>query len=269
MATGKCKLCRERNVKLINGHIIPDFFIKALQGEKIKGFRESKIPNRKIQDGPKKYLFCEKCDNDIISTYENYFKESVFSLLFNKSNLDSNKTFDILQSNKKKTKQFTASILLRSLYNIFLDEGVKNTPEWVRKFKHLINNQQKEWRDALLSDQEVKKADIMYVPTPSISPNDANLIDKLHLVRDINYELVIINIQNRNIGLLLFVKVGQFIFFSTISNEKIPTEHIHNLIQSVLIKSRNDGNALFESISEKQREKMKDKSNDAMDDLFS
>jgi hypothetical protein len=74
---GQCNLCKKQTT-LRKGHVIPSFAFKWLKDTSGTGFlRHGQTPNLRAQDGIKKYLVCEQCEQ-LFSVYENEFKNKFF-----------------------------------------------------------------------------------------------------------------------------------------------------------------------------------------------
>jgi hypothetical protein len=73
---GKCALCR-KDAELIESHIIPKFVIKWLKDTSLSAVRTNIEPNKRVQDGLKKYLPCANCEG-LFSTWEKQFCEQIF-----------------------------------------------------------------------------------------------------------------------------------------------------------------------------------------------
>jgi len=69
-------LCgEERELRL--SHLLPKFIFRWMQNTGGQYLRQVTNPNLRRQDGPKKYLLCEECEQRF-STREDYFSRNVF-----------------------------------------------------------------------------------------------------------------------------------------------------------------------------------------------
>jgi hypothetical protein len=139
-----CNLC-EREVPLVNGHIIPRFISKHSKlNVNSKRFRNVTCDvNKSFQDIDKIKLFCANCDNKY-STYESYFSKVFFNktgcINFNSDNLNKFITFTnykILLSiidNYKKTDYFEDLEHLKT----YLKEILKNEKPDNKLYHYLI-----------------------------------------------------------------------------------------------------------------------------------
>lgn len=109
-----CRLCNEI-AKLQNSHIMPRFAIKFIRDKKLKHrfyeiFGKQK---RIIQDGPKEYLLCTKCEQQI-GKYEKYFKEAIYRNKHGVKRSHDGQSFVIENFEYKKIKLFFLSLLWRA-----------------------------------------------------------------------------------------------------------------------------------------------------------
>lgn len=74
---GICALCGEMS-ELQNSHIIPKFISDDIKRKSVTGFMRSSLnPNKRIQDGFKKYLLCVECEQRF-SKVEGLFANNIF-----------------------------------------------------------------------------------------------------------------------------------------------------------------------------------------------
>lgn len=111
---GNCRLCLKPN-KLCESHIFPKFMVKNIRSEINHKFEfvTNKPLKRKPQDGPKEYLLCESCEQQLC-TFEKYFNE-YFSAKNKSIKLISleNNTIRIEGYDYNKIKLFLLSVLWR------------------------------------------------------------------------------------------------------------------------------------------------------------
>ena len=73
----KCKLCNE-NKGLCDSHILPKFFFNWLKNTSAtKLLRIADNPNKPVQDGVKRKLFCLDCE-ERLNKLETYFSNTFF-----------------------------------------------------------------------------------------------------------------------------------------------------------------------------------------------
>jgi hypothetical protein len=73
---GRCHLCNTET-DLCLSHIIPKFVYHWLIETSPGYIRDSREPNRRVQDGVKEYLLCSKCE-ELFSNWEKQFAENIF-----------------------------------------------------------------------------------------------------------------------------------------------------------------------------------------------
>lgn len=72
-------MCQKER-QLVEGHITPRFVIKWLRETSATGYlRSPATPNKREQDGPKKYIFCAICDNEVLGAVEDDFSRYIFT----------------------------------------------------------------------------------------------------------------------------------------------------------------------------------------------
>lgn len=80
---GKCTLCDAENIELKKSHFIPKFVYDWLKStSKTDYIRGSDDVNARLQDGPKDYLLCGKCEGEL-STMEKEVADNLFKKLAN------------------------------------------------------------------------------------------------------------------------------------------------------------------------------------------
>lgn len=77
--TGVCNLCN-KTTNLCESHIIPKFFWKEITKTSVgvDHCRNYKNINKKEQDLPKEFYFCDNCEQKM-SIYENYYRKNYFN----------------------------------------------------------------------------------------------------------------------------------------------------------------------------------------------
>lgn len=173
---GICKLChKEKELKL--SHIFPRFIVVWLRNTGTGNFRNPQFPNRREQDGPKKYMLCHDCENQL-SISENYFRQNVF--------------YPIINSNIEKitiTQQivdFVISILWRILINEL--EYIKDN-----MYYEEIVAAEKEWRNYLYNKQDLCEFNKLHlIITSELIDDKFNEIPNFnrYLTRDLDGTLV-------------------------------------------------------------------------------
>lgn len=72
---GECALCRKKNIKLMQSHIIPKAIYKRTKIYENTRFRKIYEPKIIYQDGEKKAMLCHRCE-EFFSQYETIFSNS-------------------------------------------------------------------------------------------------------------------------------------------------------------------------------------------------
>ena len=83
MEKGICNLC-ENERELAESHIIPKFVFRWMKNTGGKYFRTILNPNKRLQDGIKKHLLCNECEQKF-SKYEKLFADNIFFPYLNNS----------------------------------------------------------------------------------------------------------------------------------------------------------------------------------------
>jgi hypothetical protein len=128
---GKCALY-DIETQLRESHLYPKFVINYLKDSGSTYFRNYIVPNKRLQDGPKKYLLSEQAEQDF-SLKEKWFAENIFRAYTD----DDQKSFNYDEN----LYYFTASFLWRVLlFNI-------NHPNIVSKpYINLLKEAAEEWK---------------------------------------------------------------------------------------------------------------------------
>lgn len=135
-----CEL-HKQEAKLCESHIIPKFVFKWMKKTGTSRLRQVKTLNTPQQDGIKKQMLCQECENKF-SKGEKWFNENVFTP-FLKDN-----SFKV--KNDKNLEYFITSILWRVI-KLFKDDGNDY------KFMTYLNEAEKEWSDYLIHDGQLSK----------------------------------------------------------------------------------------------------------------
>jgi hypothetical protein len=93
---GRCRLC-DSEAELLESHVIPAFVFRFLkQGGPI---RNSRTPNRRVQDGDKEYWLCSSCEG-LFNKDETAFATKLFHPHSNKPDLRSSYESWLLRDRK-------------------------------------------------------------------------------------------------------------------------------------------------------------------------
>ncbi|MBN1972558.1 MAG: hypothetical protein JW787_02895 [Sedimentisphaerales bacterium] len=135
--TGVCKLCN-KTCELKKSHIIPRLAVKLIRDENLKN-RFYKLFNKQskiIQDVPKEYLLCYKCEQHFGNNYEKYFKETIHLSRQRVEIIQNNNIVTIRNLDYGKIKLFLLSVLWRmsiSSLTWFTNLSLGNDEDIIRK----------------------------------------------------------------------------------------------------------------------------------------
>ena len=77
MPVERCRLC-DTESELQHSHILPGFIFRWVRETSANGYlRQGIVPNRRVQDGPKRYWLCASCEG-LLSRFETAFAEKLF-----------------------------------------------------------------------------------------------------------------------------------------------------------------------------------------------
>ncbi len=135
----KCRLCGQQK-ELKESHIIPKFVINWIKKTSATGFlRQAINPNKRIQDGIKKFFLCTNCEN-LFSKFETYFANNIFYPYLNQER-------DSFQYDSN-LKKFIVSINWRILSDSI--DGFSNINPIMGQF---AKSAEIVWRDYLLGNR--------------------------------------------------------------------------------------------------------------------
>jgi hypothetical protein len=87
MVIGKCKLCGQDNIEILDSHIIPEFIYKPIYDEKHRYVDFTEDPRtgvRFVQKGVRENLLCHHCE-ELLSRYEIQLHDFIMDFLTNKN----------------------------------------------------------------------------------------------------------------------------------------------------------------------------------------
>lgn len=147
---GVCKLCNKKRI-LVKGHIYPNFFTKWIRKENkdIKSFYYRHLKNgewqvEKRQNTLTFFLFCNECDNEILSKIEGSFKKNCFKQILNGE-------FNFVNEYSLLIQKFSASIAFRVLYHMEIFDP-KNFHEVGPELLFHATQATKEWCSIITQD---------------------------------------------------------------------------------------------------------------------
>jgi len=133
---GICRLTK-KETELRNSHIYPKFVIEWMKATGSKYLRGYATPNKRDQDGLKKYLLSEEAEQ-IFSKREKWFAENIFHIYLKNS-------FAQMSYNEN-LFYFAISMLWRILVLELEQPDIENF-----KFYDTMKNAEKQWREFLLN----------------------------------------------------------------------------------------------------------------------
>lgn len=69
---GDCALCKNKNIELMQSHIIPKAIYKRTKAYENSRFREFYEPKNIYQDGEKKPMLCHDCEEFLVNMKRNF-----------------------------------------------------------------------------------------------------------------------------------------------------------------------------------------------------
>jgi hypothetical protein len=198
-----CELHKE-NSELRESHIIPKFVYKWMKKTGTSRLRQIKNINIPLQDGIKKYMLCQDCEN-LFSESEKWFSENAFYpyLKDNSYNLPNNENL----------KYFITSVLWRVL-KYFKDNGNNYN------FKSDLDKAENIWKKYLLNNNLISEYNNMHL----ILIDNSYFIDKetdLYFSRAVDIDIA----ENDEICFIYakfskFILIGEIIGFDSKSFDK-------------------------------------------------
>lgn len=141
MTNGRCLLCEEES-KLRLSHVVPAFVYRWLRESSGNGhLRMSLEPNRRVQDGPKHYWLCSKCE-ELFSGSETAFAGKLFHPYLE----GSGKIFPY----SIWLSHFCASVSWRVLRHYMQEQPLSEWKDWTPEEQAHVTNAEQTWREFLL-----------------------------------------------------------------------------------------------------------------------
>ena len=143
-----CRLCGNLS-ELRESHIIPKSIFKLVRDKKLnyEFYELHNKKDKKIKDGPKEYLLCDKCEQYLGNNYEKYFKEAIHLNKHGVDKVHDEKKLLIKGFDYKKIKLFLLSLLWRA--------SVSSKPE----FENICLGENEEMmREMILNDSPGKSS---------------------------------------------------------------------------------------------------------------
>lgn len=262
-----CKLCKCKTEKLINGHIITRSLVEYLSTHddgKIH-LRLSDKPNLSLQDGPKKYLYCPRCDNEILSRIENKFSTDFFQPFY--SNIHSAKKLKkIASENIDLLNKYSMIALLNGLITSLSDAGIPGTESTgnipIKKYKNSIYAAIKNLRKSILNKDNEAPPHVIYseIYSKYIEINNKSDVNNNYDYISYCLSLYMGFISLPELDYCIFgVSIGRFSFFIYVNQDNSsssPDERTMNSLKSHYFQS---ARMYFRSIGTNMSDKQKNK----------
>lgn len=265
-----CKLCKNKNEKLILGHVYSSLLLKYLathEDGKVH-LRLSDIPNRPLQDGPKKYMYCPCCDNEILSNIEKKFFNNVFKPLYETVS-SINEIDEFSKENNILLKKFGAIALLNGIITSLTDAGIPGTESKgnlpINDYKKSIYKAVKNLRSLILHNTTVTNFDIyvgLYKDYISIDTQE-DIFNNIDYVNQCHSMFMGFSSLSHLNHCIFLISIGRFSFYIFLNKECVPetpsNEVMKELINSNEYYSCKLSDSISKNMSENQKEKIKNK----------
>lgn len=203
---GTCKLF-DIETDLKESHIIPKFIFDYTKKTGSKYLRGFETPNKRLQDGVKKYLLSEKAEQQF-SNYEKWFAENIYYPYL----IEDKRYFQY----NEKLYYFAVSLLWRVLLEQIEHPIIKEKP-YINKLQEVCN----EWKEFLKNFTfPINFSKINLFLTDHIESHniETNGVD-YYFTRMIDATIV----SNKNdTYLVVYCKFNKFVFWSTIYSYENP-----------------------------------------------
>lgn len=209
MPTGSCRLCQQQ-AELKNSHVIPAFVFRWLRETSGNGhIRRMDEPNRRVQDGLKRYWLCTSCEA-LLNTSETSFATNLFHPYQTQSGAIFRYTDWLMR--------FCVSVSWRVLTYFLVETPITDIDE---TFHDYANEASSVWREFLLDQrrhpsqfqQHILPLDRIDSATFPLAPN----INR-YLTRAIDIDLC--RSDSRS---FIYSKIGRFVILGFI-NEPNPNQ---------------------------------------------
>lgn len=212
---GICKLCDKENVRLVDGHIIPDFVYRWLRNNSVTGhFRTTIAPNNRIQYGLSKNWFCANCDNvEFGGKLETPFADGVFNPI-----LLEGKQVDTIEYDNYLLR-FCVSVLWRVLL-VGIEDAKNSSAQNNNKYSQIIESMQDladSWKTYLNDEKSTWKGNNVYflqLGSGDLSPQKIGA--GLNLYSHLTIDMGSI-VDPTTMDPLIYAKMGPFFTFLPIT----------------------------------------------------
>lgn len=161
---GICKLCRVSG-RLKRSHVIPRLAVKLIRDKELNNrfYELTSKRSQIVQDCPKEYLLCNKCEQLLGNNYEKYFKEAIHRNKHNTQKTHDGSRLIIENLDYKKMKLFFLSLLWKA--------SISSVPE----FEHVrIGENEELLRQMVLTEAPGKSVDFSVIATVPLLNNTNN-----------------------------------------------------------------------------------------------
>jgi hypothetical protein len=259
---GKCALCN-RDTELSLSHIIPKFVFSWFKESTPSPIRSNRVPNKRIQDGPKQYLLCSDCEK-LFSGWERNFFEHLFLPLH------SNPTLTTPLRYGHWALKFAVSVSWRVLLYYHQLHDLSHFSE---KQRECAQNALDVWRGFLLGEvshpgqfeQHLLPVDVVKSHSgPAISP----FLNR-YLLRSVHMDVIC-----SNTSAMVYSKMGHLILFGFIQEDSKRWKGTKLRVNNGLVMPRdyrlpkniavywnekaNEGTKALASVSPRQKQKIQE-----------
>ena len=197
-----CRLC-DKKKELKESHIIPYSIIKWELKKRESYLRNLLTPNKRHQDGIKKYLLCADCE-ELFSKKEKIFADKIFHPRVKNDQL----TFDY--------DDWLYYFLISILWRLLVIEEEKNSFNG-NDFKVQLKKARQDWKEFLFDNKQIKKfkeIHFMVIPRQKITKIKSFIDFDLRNYLMKSLDMAILTFNNR---CAVYAKFNTFLIFAPIT----------------------------------------------------
>lgn len=201
----ECILCRCKNVNLKKSHIVSKMFYNVIKKKSITGtMRMADNPNKGVQDGLKKFLLCERCE-ELFSKYETYFSNCVYTKTIENEGEIS------FCSKDDSISYFLLSIAWRVIIYTMKYGKTSFSSDEIKEINKVIEN----WRTLLASEnmKEIYNIQQFIIPTKRLKFFQGK---ESRIWNNVGFDFKTFDKENSFEFAFTFVQVPYFIFVTTV-----------------------------------------------------
>lgn len=268
---GKCALCGE-NSKLRFSHILPKFVFSWYKRTAVSSLRTEQNPNLRIQDGEKRYLLCEECE-ERLNKWETPFCNKIFIPLHGPESRNDGLEYE------NWALKFAVSVSFRVLL-YYKEIGLSH---FSSRQKILADQALRIWRSFLLDqNQDIGKFEQHLLPLDVIKNHTAPQISPFinrYLLRAVHMDVI-----SSNHSAIIYSKLFRIVIFGFIEENSenwqgtklhfmngiiggIKDYHIPGPLIEFMYDKANQVMNSFSNLSQKQRGKISEIFNKNVDYL--